>query len=505
VGTVAVVGGTGFLGRHAVPALLAAGFEARVLSRRTGCDARAIGPEALRGCDAAVNLAGIKREEGAQTFRSVHVELVERLAGAMREAGVRRLVHVSAVVAREAPDLPYHDSKWRGEEAVRASGLDWTILRPGVIYGLGDDLLNHLVLMIRASPVFPVVGKGLAPMMPVDAKDVARAAAAALGRPESAGKTYELVGPERLALRDVVRRVAEAAGLRVRIWGTPVGLMRLPVALMERTMRQPLSTSAQLAMLQEGLAGDPEPARRELGVETAPFTPERLRPLVARVERRAPFDLRLFSAPRPEREVGGPAALALALLGALLLSWAMGRHDPWTGMGVATGVPLGAAALLPPVARRLAPSLFRLGAGLLAAAVLYGGTRLVLAALPSVWPGWSGQARLLFAWQEGHGAPFLLGTLPLIVLGEEVLWRGVVARFMIERAGRAWGIVLAAAVYTAAHLASFNPLLLAAAFLCGLFWGWLYAATDSLVPPLVCHVAWDAALLFVTPLVSLPG
>ncbi len=495
----AVVGGTGFLGRHVVPALLEAGFEARVLSRRTGCDARSIAPDALRGCAAVVNLAGIKREEGAQTFRAVHVELVERLVAAMKEAGVRRLVHVSVVVAREAPGLPYHHTKWQGEEAVRASGLEWTILRPAVVYGLGDDLLNHLVLLLRASPVFPIVGDGSAPMMPVDAKDVARAAAAALGRPESAGKTFEVVGPERLALRDVVSRVAEAAGLPVRILGTPVALMRLPVRIMEATMRQPLSTRAQLAMLQEGLAGDPEPARRELGVETAPFTPERLRPLVARVERRAPFDFRLFSAPRPEREVGAAPVAALSLLAAGLLSWALrGMEDPWTGMLVAAAVPLGLALLLSPVWRRMVPSLFRVVAGLAAGAALYGAARAAIAAFP---PAWMAHVGDLYAWQRGHSPGFLLATLVVIVLGEEALWRGVVTRFALERTGRPAGIAIGAAVYTLAHLASMNPVLLAAAFLCGLFWGWLYAATDSLVPPIVSHLAWDAMLLFVTPVV----
>ncbi|HEX4997877.1 MAG TPA: NAD-dependent epimerase/dehydratase family protein, partial [Terriglobia bacterium] len=177
---IAVVGGTGFLGRHVVAALEQAGYPARSLSRRSGFDAMNPDPEALRGCAAVVNLAGIKREEGAQTFQAVHVTLPERLIAAMGQAGVRRLVHISVVVARPAPDLPYHDTKWKGEEVVRASGLDWTILRPAVIYGDGDDMLSHLTLMIRTSPIFPIVGSGSAPMRPVDARDVAAAVVAAI-------------------------------------------------------------------------------------------------------------------------------------------------------------------------------------------------------------------------------------------------------------------------------------------------------------------------------------
>src|SRR5206468_7022434 len=140
--TVAVVGGTGFLGRHVVRALQNAGFSVSALSRRNGFDALHPNPEslgALRGMDAVVNLAGIKREDGNQTFQGVHVELLRTIISTMKTAGIRRLIHVSVVVARPAPDLPYHDTKWKGEEIVRASGLDYTILRPGVIYGEGDD------------------------------------------------------------------------------------------------------------------------------------------------------------------------------------------------------------------------------------------------------------------------------------------------------------------------------------------------------------------------------
>ena len=499
---VAVVGGTGFLGRHVAAALGKAGHAVRALSRRTGFDALRPDPEALRGCEAVVNLAGIKREEGPQTFQAVHVDLVVRLVEAMKAAGVRRLVHVSVVVARPDPKLPYHDTKWKGEEIVRGSGLEWTILRPGVIYGEGDDLLAHLALLIRAAPVFPIAGDGSAPMRPVDARDVASAVAAALRTP-SAGKTYEIVGPDRLHLRDVVGRVAEAMGLPVSIWPTPVALMRLPVRVMEATMRQPLSTRAQLAMLVEGLDGDPEPARRELGVETAPFTAERLRPLLAKVERRPPVDLRLFSAPRPAREVPSPAFWALLVFSAAALTFVFrNMADLWTGMTAAMGLALAGGVLLEPVRQRLRPSLLRIGIGLAAGAALYGMTLAGVEILRRAWPGWEAPARVLYAWRGGHGASFLAPTLVLIVLAEEIVWRGVIARFLMERWGRVAGIVAGAAVYTLAHWATRNPLLLAAAFGCGLFWGWLYAATDDLVAPTVSHLAWDVMLLFAFPLIA---
>src|SRR5258708_6424786 len=327
MGEIAVVGGTGFLGRHVCSALQEAGWTVRALSRRNGCDARSIDPDKLRGCEAVVNLAGIKREQGTQTFQAVHVDLVARLVAAMLTAGIRRLIHISVVVARPDSALPYHDTKWKGEELVRAGGLDWTILRPGVIYGLGDDLLSHLSLMLRIAPVFPIVNAGRSPMMPVHAGDVAKGVVGALRHPETSGKTVEIVGPERLVLRDVVGRVAEAMGLPVWICPTPVGLMKIPVSVMEATMTQPLSTPAQLAMLVEGLAGDPSPARQLLGLEPSPFTPERLRPLLA-----AGHHL-------PQREISPLTGLGLFGLSVLLLTLAFrGPLDPWKGMTIATAV-----------------------------------------------------------------------------------------------------------------------------------------------------------------------
>ncbi len=495
---VAVVGGTGFLGRHVAPALVAAGHDIRVLSRRIGFDARRPNLPSLRGCSAVVNLVGIKLEEGEQTFRAVHVDAVDRLVEAMKLAGVRRLVHVSVVAAREAPGLPYQHTKWQGEEVVRGSGLEWTILRPGVIYGAGDDMLAHLTLMIRASPVFPIVNDGSAPMMPVDARDVAAAVVGALRVQASVGRVYEVVGPDRLTLREVVSRVAEANGLPVRIWSTPVALMRLPGRVMEAVMDQPLSTRAQLSLLVEGLAGDSEPARRDLGVQPAPFTPDRLRPIVEGIMRRAPVDLRLLSAPQPRRETSAAAAWGLwAFATAALSVVLLGVRDVWTGLLLATSAAAAGALFVRSVRSRIRPSLFRVAAGLAAGAALYLPARLFIRLLGL---GGSAPLRALYAWRGDHGLPYLLATMLMTVAAEEVLFRGLVTRFAMERLGRVGGIAAAAALYALALVAAGNPLLLAAALLCGVLWGWLYAATDDLVAPIVCHVAFDVLAMFVAPL-----
>jgi nucleoside-diphosphate-sugar epimerase len=290
---VIIAGGTGFLGRHVTEALLAAGHSVLLLARGTrpavaaeGVEvvpadvaAGALAPGALRGGDAIVNLIGIKREQGAQTFERVHVEATRHLIEAARAIGIRRFLHVSVVCSRPDPNSAYHDTKWRAEELVRASGLAFTILKPGVIYGPGDDMVTHLVKMIRFAPVFPVVGRGDSILQPVHVGDVAAAVAGALANDRSIGQGYDVVGPERLTLRAVVETVARGVGLRLRVVGTPVWFQRAAVGLMNALFRNPLSTPAQLQMLIDGMPGDPAPAREDLGVEPRPFTVDEVREL----------------------------------------------------------------------------------------------------------------------------------------------------------------------------------------------------------------------------------
>ncbi len=249
--------------------------------------------EPLHGCDAIVNLVGIKRESGTQTFERVHVEATRNLIDATKALGIRRFVHISVVCSRPDPKSAYHDTKWRAEELVRHSGLNFTILKPGVIYGHGDDMITHLVKMIRFAPVFPVVGKGTSILQPVHAEDVAQAVVAAFERPVSIGKSYDLVGPKRLTLREVVRTVAEGVGLPVRIVNTPIWFQRAAVRVMNCLFANPLSTPAQLQMLINGLYGDPEPARTDLGVEPRPFTAEQVRELAGPIPSLLGFSCRV--------------------------------------------------------------------------------------------------------------------------------------------------------------------------------------------------------------------
>jgi NADH dehydrogenase len=311
---VLVIGGTGFIGSAIVRELLALGESVRVLSRTVpgrcaagvehvagrSDDPAALG-RALAGVSAVVNAAGILFERCDNTFQSVHVDGVRVLTEAMRAAGVRRLVHVSALGAKETSGARYHRSKWRGEGVVRNSGLDWTILRPSLVYGRGDHFVNRFAALFSTPLVgwyLPVFGDGTSAVQPVHVNEVAQAAARAVGHPGVVGQSLDVCGPAPLTIRDLFTRIAEATGhaptwhpippevnwltlpLAVLLRSKPVlAPLPWPVALgmgclMETLLPgNPPLTSDQVLMLEEGNTGDPEPARRAFGLELREFGP----------------------------------------------------------------------------------------------------------------------------------------------------------------------------------------------------------------------------------------
>lgn len=304
---VLVAGVSGFLGTHVLEALTHHSHQVLALSRRppsntnncqfVPCDVTRdeLPVDAIRECDAIVNLIGIKREQGSQTFKKVHVDVTRRLIDVARECGVRRFVHISVVASRPGPRHPYHHTKWLAEEMVRESGLDYTILRPAVIYGRGDDMISHLVKMIRFVSLFPVVGRGRSILQPVDVRDVAASVVASLEKQVAIGKSYDVVGPERLTLKQVIRRVAQATSLPLCIVPTPVIFQRLAVSGMNLITTNPLSTPAQLQMLVDGLYGELQPMQRDLAIDPRPFSVDYVRELQATIPPLFGFSVRLCS------------------------------------------------------------------------------------------------------------------------------------------------------------------------------------------------------------------
>ncbi len=281
---IAVTGATGFVGSHVVARLQAAGHEVVSLSRRTGTDLAAPDltalQEALVGCDAVIHCAGINREFGSQTYDAIHVRGTQALVGAARNAGVGHISVLSFLRARPDGPTAYHRTKWAAEAIVRESGNPYTVLKAGVIHGLGDHMLDHLSHALHSFPVFGLLGIHEQPVRPVAVDDVARIlGAAATGDERLRDQTIAVLGPEELSLGDAVRRVASTIGRRPIYVRLPIFAHLALAKVAEATMRVPLISVAQVHMLAEGVveasppAGSPPPDLEP----RAPFSQEVIR------------------------------------------------------------------------------------------------------------------------------------------------------------------------------------------------------------------------------------
>lgn len=255
-----VLGGAGFIGRYVVQRLARRGAVVTVVSRHAS-RARFLQPmggvgqialidasladepalaAAIAGADAVVNAVGILAEGGGQRFAAIQHEGAQRIARLAAAAGVRHLVHLSAIGADPASPSAYAASKAAGEAAMRAAFPPATILRPSVVFGAEDQFFNRFAEMTRLAPVLPLIGGGRTRFQPVHVGDVADAVMAALDQPAAHGRTFELGGPRVMSFREVLE-------LLCRVIGRP-GILLLPV---------PFPLAGLLALLTGWLPGAP--------------------------------------------------------------------------------------------------------------------------------------------------------------------------------------------------------------------------------------------------------
>jgi NADH dehydrogenase len=295
---VAVIGGTGFVGGYLVDALLESGHEPALLVR-AGSEAKvrradacrittgelssaAAVKAALNGCDAVIYNVGILRENRRQgiTFEALHFDGAVRVIDAARKAGIRRFLLMSANGLRR-PGTPYQEYKLRAEEYVEASGLDFTIMRPSVIFGdpRGNmEIATQLYRDMIRLP-FPAVGfhtgmrpaKGPVLMAPVHVRDVAGAFVKSLHDESTFGRCYELGGPDVLSWTEMLRRIAAAVDKKKIILPMPIGLMKVGATLFDWLPFFPV-TRDQLTMLAQGNVAEPGELRVLIGREPAVFT-----------------------------------------------------------------------------------------------------------------------------------------------------------------------------------------------------------------------------------------
>ena len=269
---VAVTGAFGFTGRAIAERLLDAGREVVTLTRRSGAGhplARRIMVRpfdtdradelraTLTGVDTLYNTYWLRFPRGGSTFEGAVARSAALLAAA-RDAGVRRVVHVSVVNASTDADTPYVRAKAALESVVRSSGLEWVIVRPTLTYGPGDILINNLAWALRRLPVYGLPGLGRYTVQPVHVDDVARICVdAGAGEP---GRVLDAAGPEILTYRELVHLVRDAIGSRSVVLPMPGPVVLVTAKVLGLLVRDVVLTGHEIRELTSSLLTSAQPA-----------------------------------------------------------------------------------------------------------------------------------------------------------------------------------------------------------------------------------------------------
>ena len=286
--TVLVTGPTGFLGRRVVQKLIDHSYQVRCLVHSPGrermfpqgsvdvyygdinnADALA---SAMQGVDQVIHLVAVIRENCAATYDSINRQGTENVVAAAKAAGsVQQFVHISAVGAVDNPEFPYLQSKWQGEHAVAGSGIPYTIIRPSIVFGPGDEFINSLAALVRLFPLVPVIAGGRNRLQPIWVDDLAQCIALSLSRHDLQGHTLELGGPEQLSYNQVTSVVAQAMGKRRLRLHVPMWIMKINVTLMQAVMTRPPINKEMLNMMRVRNVAELGMVEQTFGFSPAPL------------------------------------------------------------------------------------------------------------------------------------------------------------------------------------------------------------------------------------------
>lgn len=284
-----VTGANGFVGRHLVDALLQKGERIRAFVRsyekgaglqEKGCELsfgdikdRSSIEMALEGVSSVYHLVGIRREKGKDTFKDVNYIGTKNLVDAMQAKGVNRLIFISIVKVSPDTKSRYLLSKWKAEEAIRSSGLKYTIFRSTVIYGPGGESFTNLVNIVRSAPIIPVIGSGRYLMQPLYVKDLVSVLVRALGDDQTINETFEIGGPETLEFDRVLDEMAQVFGKKRIKLHLPVSLTRPFLTIGEKIVPASLLplTNDELDLLLIDTVCNPEIVQKRFNIILTPF------------------------------------------------------------------------------------------------------------------------------------------------------------------------------------------------------------------------------------------
>lgn len=302
-----VVGGTGFVGRHLVQRLLAEGERVRILARKPrptiSPQAEFVPgditkpetlPRAMVGVTAIYHLATIPKEKGRETFAAVNVEGTRNVIAAAKAAGIKRFIYMSIIGADPDPHLPYPNSKWRAEDEVKKSGLDWSILKASIIFGAGDEFVRKIARTVanilvatflpldsspsiwhrmlawgKFIPIVPIPGGGQAQFHPIWIQDATLCLYQVAKQDRFIGQTMSIGGPEHITYTGLVDLSQEALGLRRVKLPVPVFILGpLAEAMLALGFNFPV-TKEQVALLAKDDTTDLDAVERNFGFKPA--------------------------------------------------------------------------------------------------------------------------------------------------------------------------------------------------------------------------------------------
>jgi uncharacterized protein YbjT (DUF2867 family) len=292
-----VTGAAGYVGSHLTRQLVAAGHPVRVVvhsraraeteGRLNGLDldwseADVTRPETLKkafaGGEAVIHLVAVAIEKGGSKYETINYQGTVNVVEAAREAGIQRFLNMSQMGA--SPEVPYRflASKGKAQAYVAQSDLQWTAMRPSVIWGAEDEFANTFARLVPFSPlIYPIVGDENSRFQPVWVDDVATSFVKALDDSSTIGQEYELGGQEVLTLEEIERRTLAAIGARRTLVPIPLGLLRVIVAVMEALLPNPPVTRSLLELLQVSNVPQNNQIHKFVG-NPRQFTVENIRP-----------------------------------------------------------------------------------------------------------------------------------------------------------------------------------------------------------------------------------
>ncbi len=226
---------------------------------------------ALEGVEAVVHLAAVIRERGTFTFERVNWQGTRNVVQAAKDAGVKKLIHISVLDASENSFSKYLRSRWNGEQEVLNGGVPYVIIRSSLLFGEGDQFFNVLAAVVKALPVVPVVGDGKAKLQPLAVEDLAECIVRAYENDAAFGKIIEVGGTEQISYEGIVDLVGQTLGRRrvIKVH-VPISMIRPVAVLMDSLLPTPPVTPEELKMLKADNITDIKSVENNFGFSPRP-------------------------------------------------------------------------------------------------------------------------------------------------------------------------------------------------------------------------------------------